>query len=182
MAKGGVIASANSKACPRNLTFNVGLIFGYDIGISGGVTSMTSFLNKFFPETTLDLEFCGENVDIIASLIKLFPIHGGLLERLNFHAPSRYDKHVEGAVWHYKKLLISSVSMYASIAEVKCIGFWFKEAANDRRRGGVGGFGMVEDERERTTGLLIPMRSAVLRQLPPRSSSHCSSLPVSPSN
>ncbi|KAI3707118.1 hypothetical protein L6452_25346 [Arctium lappa] len=33
-----------------------------------------------------------------------------------------------------------------------------------------------------TTGLLIPMRPAVLRQLPPRSSSHCSSLPVSPSN
>eukprot|EP01018_Ginkgo_biloba_P005971 Gb_00132 [translate_table: standard] len=27
-----------------------GLIFGYDIGISGGVTSMESFLNKFFPE------------------------------------------------------------------------------------------------------------------------------------
>ncbi|KAJ8759308.1 hypothetical protein K2173_006828 [Erythroxylum novogranatense] len=27
-----------------------GLIFGYDIGISGGVTSMDSFLEKFFPE------------------------------------------------------------------------------------------------------------------------------------
>lgn len=27
-----------------------GLIFGYDIGISGGVTSMDSFLKKFFPE------------------------------------------------------------------------------------------------------------------------------------
>ncbi|KDP22453.1 hypothetical protein JCGZ_26284 [Jatropha curcas] len=27
-----------------------GLIFGYDIGISGGVTSMESFLRKFFPE------------------------------------------------------------------------------------------------------------------------------------
>ncbi|KAI3707040.1 hypothetical protein L6452_25211 [Arctium lappa] len=60
MAGGGVIASANSKAYPGNLTFNVfitcvvaacgGLIFGYDIGISGGVTSMTSFLKKFFPE------------------------------------------------------------------------------------------------------------------------------------
>ncbi|KVH90010.1 sugar carrier protein C-like [Cynara cardunculus var. scolymus] len=59
MAGGGVIASANSKAYPGNLTFNVfitclvaacgGLIFGYDIGISGGVTSMTPFLKKFFP-------------------------------------------------------------------------------------------------------------------------------------
>ncbi|XP_065871637.1 hexose carrier protein HEX6-like [Euphorbia lathyris] len=27
-----------------------GLLFGYDIGISGGVTSMEPFLNKFFPE------------------------------------------------------------------------------------------------------------------------------------
>ncbi|KAH9299757.1 hypothetical protein KI387_031439, partial [Taxus chinensis] len=27
-----------------------GLIFGYDIGISGGVTSMPSFLKKFFPK------------------------------------------------------------------------------------------------------------------------------------
>ncbi|KAB2598480.1 hexose carrier protein HEX6-like [Pyrus ussuriensis x Pyrus communis] len=27
-----------------------GVIFGYDIGISGGVTSMEPFLNKFFPE------------------------------------------------------------------------------------------------------------------------------------
>lgn len=27
-----------------------GLLFGYDIGISGGVTSMDTFLNKFFPE------------------------------------------------------------------------------------------------------------------------------------
>ncbi|CAM6092252.1 unnamed protein product [Calypogeia fissa] len=26
-----------------------GLIFGYDIGISGGVTSMDKFLQKFFP-------------------------------------------------------------------------------------------------------------------------------------
>lgn len=27
-----------------------GVIFGYDIGISGGVTSMESFLKKFFPD------------------------------------------------------------------------------------------------------------------------------------
>ncbi|KAF7836325.1 Hexose carrier protein HEX6 [Senna tora] len=29
-----------------------GIIFGYDIGISGGVTSMPSFLEKFFPEVS----------------------------------------------------------------------------------------------------------------------------------
>ncbi|XAR66385.1 hypothetical protein NMG60_11012604 [Bertholletia excelsa] len=49
----------NGKEYPGNLTLYVtitcmvaamgGLIFGYDIGISGGVTSMDSFLSKFFP-------------------------------------------------------------------------------------------------------------------------------------
>lgn len=29
-----------------------GAIFGYDIGVSGGVTSMEPFLRKFFPEVT----------------------------------------------------------------------------------------------------------------------------------
>ncbi|XP_059642449.1 sugar carrier protein C-like [Cornus florida] len=58
MAGGGTIA-ASSKAYPGNLTTNVlvtcivaamgGLIFGYDLGISGGVTSMPSFLEEFFP-------------------------------------------------------------------------------------------------------------------------------------
>uniref|UniRef100_A0A5B7A7L3 Putative hexose transport protein n=1 Tax=Davidia involucrata TaxID=16924 RepID=A0A5B7A7L3_DAVIN len=49
----------NGKEYPGNLTLYVtltcivaamgGLIFGYDIGISGGVTAMESFLKKFFP-------------------------------------------------------------------------------------------------------------------------------------
>ncbi|KAJ9145847.1 hypothetical protein P3X46_028179 [Hevea brasiliensis] len=49
----------NSKGYPGKLTWYVGvtciiaamggLIFGYDIGISGGVTSMAPFLSKFFP-------------------------------------------------------------------------------------------------------------------------------------
>ncbi|KAK1440332.1 hypothetical protein QVD17_06157 [Tagetes erecta] len=57
---GGVIFTANTKAYPGNLTCKVlvtclvaacgGLIFGYDIGISGGVTSMAPFLKQFFPD------------------------------------------------------------------------------------------------------------------------------------
>ncbi|KAI3736314.1 hypothetical protein L6452_15853 [Arctium lappa] len=43
MAGGGVIASANSKACPENLTFNIDLIFGYDIGISDIFGSESSY-------------------------------------------------------------------------------------------------------------------------------------------
>jgi sugar porter (SP) family MFS transporter len=60
MAGGGFVAGpGNGREYPGNMTGYVlvtcivaamgGLIFGYDIGISGGVTSMDSFLKKFFP-------------------------------------------------------------------------------------------------------------------------------------
>lgn len=60
MAGGAIVnAGGNSKEYPGKMTLFVfltclvaatgGLIFGYDIGISGGVTSMDSFLSKFFP-------------------------------------------------------------------------------------------------------------------------------------
>lgn len=59
MAGGGPISSGSGKAYPGELTTYVmvtciiaamgGLIFGYDIGISGGVTAMDPFLKKFFP-------------------------------------------------------------------------------------------------------------------------------------
>ncbi|PKA47918.1 Sugar carrier protein C [Apostasia shenzhenica] len=60
MAGGGFVNSRGSRNdYPGKLTVFVfvtcvvaatgGLIFGYDIGISGGVTSMDSFLSKFFP-------------------------------------------------------------------------------------------------------------------------------------
>ncbi|KAG6505116.1 sugar transport protein MST3-like [Zingiber officinale] len=60
MAGGALVNSGSGKEYPGKLTLYVlvtcvvaatgGLIFGYDIGISGGVTSMDSFLEKFFPE------------------------------------------------------------------------------------------------------------------------------------
>ncbi|PWA49283.1 major facilitator, sugar transporter-like, Major facilitator superfamily domain protein [Artemisia annua] len=59
MGAGGITSSGNAKAYPGKLTGKVigssimaacgGLIFGYDIGISGGVTSMSPFLKEFFP-------------------------------------------------------------------------------------------------------------------------------------
>ncbi|KAM0951896.1 putative major facilitator, sugar transporter, major facilitator superfamily [Dioscorea sansibarensis] len=59
MAGGAIINTAGGKDYPGKMTLFVfltclvaatgGLIFGYDIGISGGVTSMDSFLKKFFP-------------------------------------------------------------------------------------------------------------------------------------
>ncbi|KAK9681782.1 hypothetical protein RND81_10G027500 [Saponaria officinalis] len=60
MAGGPVFPAKGGKEYPGNLTLYVlatcvvaamgGLIFGYDIGISGGVTSMPMFLSRFFPE------------------------------------------------------------------------------------------------------------------------------------
>ncbi|CAL9080440.1 unnamed protein product [Musa textilis] len=60
MAGGVIVNTGGGKEYPGKLTLFVfitcvvaatgGLIFGYDIGISGGVTSMNPFLKKFFPE------------------------------------------------------------------------------------------------------------------------------------
>ncbi|GJU69915.1 sugar carrier protein C-like protein, partial [Tanacetum coccineum] len=57
---GGAISSGSGKEYPGKLTWFViftcamagcgGLMFGYDIGISGGVTSMSPFLKEFFPK------------------------------------------------------------------------------------------------------------------------------------
>ncbi|KAK1394268.1 sugar transport protein 8-like [Heracleum sosnowskyi] len=59
MAGGVMAAQDGGTEFPGRLTMHVklcsliaafgGLMFGYDIGISGGVTSMDSFLEKFFP-------------------------------------------------------------------------------------------------------------------------------------
>ncbi|KAL5721337.1 Zinc finger protein stp4 [Ranunculus cassubicifolius] len=38
-----------------------GLIFGYDLGVSGGVTSMDSFLSKFFPSVEKKMKSAHEN-------------------------------------------------------------------------------------------------------------------------
>ncbi|OAY64115.1 Sugar carrier protein C [Ananas comosus] len=59
MAGGAIVSAAGGKEYPGTLTLYVfltcvvgatgGLIFGYDLGISGGVTGMDPFLEKFFP-------------------------------------------------------------------------------------------------------------------------------------
>ncbi|KAL5539612.1 hypothetical protein UlMin_043759 [Ulmus minor] len=59
MAGGAIISTKGGKEYPGELNGRVlwtcivaafgGLIFGYDLGISGGVTSMNSFLKEFFP-------------------------------------------------------------------------------------------------------------------------------------
>ncbi|KAJ7513715.1 hypothetical protein O6H91_23G011800 [Diphasiastrum complanatum] len=77
MAGGGIVEGGGTRAHlyeGRTTSFVViacivaasgGLIFGYDIGISGGVTSMDDFLVKFFPvverhknQSTKDQDYC----------------------------------------------------------------------------------------------------------------------------
>ncbi|KAF8409369.1 hypothetical protein HHK36_005444 [Tetracentron sinense] len=70
MAGGGIVTSGYSRKYPGYLTHFVlpicivagmgGLIFGYDIGISGGVTSSAPFLKKFFPSGILGDQKIGE--------------------------------------------------------------------------------------------------------------------------
>ncbi|KAJ7959776.1 Sugar transport protein [Quillaja saponaria] len=68
---GGPIAPSGGKHFPAKLTSQViicsiiaafgGLMFGYDIGISGGVTSMDDFLIKFFHEVYIKKHKAHEN-------------------------------------------------------------------------------------------------------------------------
>ncbi|TVU13195.1 hypothetical protein EJB05_40728 [Eragrostis curvula] len=71
MAGGAIVNTAGAKDYPGKLTLFVfftcvvaatgGLIFGYDIGISGGVTSMDPFLEKFFPEVFRKKQMADKN-------------------------------------------------------------------------------------------------------------------------
>ncbi|XP_062187177.1 sugar transport protein MST3-like [Phragmites australis] len=71
MAGGAIVNTAGGKDYPGKLTLFVfftcvvaatgGLIFGYDIGISGGVTSMNPFLEKFFPEVFRKKQLADKN-------------------------------------------------------------------------------------------------------------------------
>ncbi|KAM1054344.1 hypothetical protein ACFX2I_001703 [Malus domestica] len=53
-----------------------GVIFGYDIGISGGVTSMEPFLKKFFPEVNTKMKsdtkisnYCKFDSELLTSFV-----------------------------------------------------------------------------------------------------------------
>ncbi|XP_008797206.2 sugar transport protein MST6-like [Phoenix dactylifera] len=69
MAGGGFVAQGEVKDYNGKVTLFViitcmiaatgGLIFGYDIGVSGGVTSMNVFLEKFFPSVYEDQKNAG---------------------------------------------------------------------------------------------------------------------------
>lgn len=66
MAGGGFATAAGDVQFEARITFAViiscimaatgGLMFGYDIGISGGVTSMPSFLQEFFPDVYIKIQ------------------------------------------------------------------------------------------------------------------------------
>uniref|UniRef100_A0A0D6R2X7 Major facilitator superfamily (MFS) profile domain-containing protein n=1 Tax=Araucaria cunninghamii TaxID=56994 RepID=A0A0D6R2X7_ARACU len=71
-----------------------GLIFGYDIGISGGVTSMPDFLNKFFPDVyrkeiaAKASDYCRFDSQILTSFTSSLYI-AGLVSSLSASAVTR---------------------------------------------------------------------------------------------
>ncbi|XP_022726484.1 sugar transport protein 11-like [Durio zibethinus] len=87
MAGGGFVAHGRRKTYEDRVTTFVvitcivaamgGLLFGYDVGISGGVISMESFLKKFFPSglekqknnkaTTHESEYCKFDSQLLTS-------------------------------------------------------------------------------------------------------------------
>ncbi|XP_061338620.1 sugar transport protein 13-like [Gastrolobium bilobum] len=91
MAGGGFTSAGGDTEFEAKITFTViiscimaatgGLMFGYDIGISGGVTSMPSFLQKFFPdvyrrtqEHGIDSNYCkydNQNLQLFTSSLYL---------------------------------------------------------------------------------------------------------------
>ncbi|KAF9608778.1 hypothetical protein IFM89_011399 [Coptis chinensis] len=85
MAGGGAVPIGPGKNYPGNVTIYVilscllgstgGLIFGYDLGISGGVTSMTPFLKKFFPsvyEKETGIQSSNQYCKFDSSILTLF--------------------------------------------------------------------------------------------------------------
>ncbi|CAN6239675.1 unnamed protein product, partial [Urochloa humidicola] len=66
MSGGLIAADSNVPDYREGITFSVmmtclmaascGLIFGYDSGVSGGVTQMESFLSEFFPEVLSEMK------------------------------------------------------------------------------------------------------------------------------
>ncbi|KAK8467311.1 hypothetical protein PHAVU_007G015600 [Phaseolus vulgaris] len=71
MAGGSFVSSENGRQYESKITMYVlvtcfvaamgGLLFGYDLGITGGVTSMETFLTKFFPSS----QYCKFNNQLL---------------------------------------------------------------------------------------------------------------------
>lgn len=92
MAGGAFVATGPVKNYAGGMTVYVlvtcivaatgGLIFGYDIGISGGVTSMPNFLSKFFPSvfkkesTAKQSDYCKYDSQILTSFTSSLYIAG----------------------------------------------------------------------------------------------------------
>ncbi|XP_050226933.1 sugar transport protein 1-like [Mercurialis annua] len=112
MAGGNFGPNDPSKTYPGKLTFKViytcilaatgGLIFGYDLGISGGVTSMDSFLKEFFPKvyrkessiTPSDDQYCRFNDETLTLFTSSLYI-AALLSSLGFsHITRRLGRRV----------------------------------------------------------------------------------------
>ncbi|XP_077224701.1 sugar transport protein 5-like [Tasmannia lanceolata] len=91
-----------------------GLIFGYDIGISGGVTTMESFLRKFFPSVLRKMadtkrnEYCVYDSQVLTSFTSSLYI-AGLVASL-------MASHVTKAMGRQATMLIGGATFFAGAA------------------------------------------------------------------
>ncbi|KAI4323734.1 hypothetical protein L6164_023316 [Bauhinia variegata] len=75
-----------------------GLIFGYDIGISGGVTSMDSFLKRFFPnvykmkEDTHTSNYCKFDSQLLTSFTSSLYVSGLFASFLASYVTANYGR------------------------------------------------------------------------------------------
>ncbi|KAI4332802.1 hypothetical protein L6164_017682 [Bauhinia variegata] len=76
-----------------------GVIFGYDIGISGGVTSMASFLKRFFPnvyhkmnEDTDTSNYCLFNSQLLTSFTSSLYVSGLIASFFASHVTKTYGR------------------------------------------------------------------------------------------
>ncbi|RCV43791.1 LOW QUALITY PROTEIN: hypothetical protein SETIT_9G322000v2 [Setaria italica] len=72
-----------------------GVLFGYDLGISGGVTSMDSFLKRFFPEVYRQMShYCEFNSELLTLFTSSLYVAGLVSTMVAASITRRYGRRV----------------------------------------------------------------------------------------
>eukprot|EP00253_Pinus_taeda_P011849 PITA_11849 len=169
MAGGGFVATGPvvRKNYPGGMTVYVlvtcmvaatgGLLFGYDIGISGGVTSMPAFLKKFFPDvykkesTAKPSNYCKFDSQILTSFTSSLYI-AGLVSSFIASATTRAfgrqksmllggstfltGAAINGAAVNVEMLILGRILLGLGVGfSIQCVPIYLSEMAPPRLRG-----------------------------------------------
>ncbi|KAL0923756.1 hypothetical protein M5K25_007828 [Dendrobium thyrsiflorum] len=140
-----------------------GLLFGYDLGISGGVTSMDSFLGKFFPEILAKMKkdrnvsnYCKFNSQWLMAFTSSLYISGFFASLLASPVTKRFGRRpsmlfgavlflagagLSGAGFNLLTVMLGRILFGASIGFTnQCIPLYISEMAPPKYRGTMNGF------------------------------------------